>query len=554
MTLSTRASAAWLLVVISLALATLACYSGQVPGVFELTPFHTPTPFPTPAASRLSVGEYAYVPQEAGRPFFHLSVYPEPVAPNLLNSRAMCNGNSSARVLYAAEDPAATIYYLIDCGGSVGWAAEGRLAGPLLFERNDLALALAPAGEPKVTMLDELTLQPAPAFLQQCPSETIVPVLDLKAADQDGDGTREVYYQIECPRGTRGYVEGSQLLGPLEIAVGDRALAVIGASDDGETYRLAREPGPVTDANAVEAACAEGDILTAEEARVVDQQVYYRVTCGAISGWASSDRFIGPFRYDIGQNVLIQVEPIASLTTAPEPTPGEAQAAGSAALAAPEVVYTVPPAFLTSSAGPANFGTEDVETNIVGVCPDGAVASISDYVATDGRIYDEVTCLGCLVDQLQTEERAVTIGGASSAATVSICPETRALTGWVEQASLRGPLPFVPGDRVRVKAGSAALQTTDDGLTFVRLPTTTSGAFALTPTSQHIEFAGRCPADAPLTVVDFAAEQARTGAALTFYFQVECAGQPSSAGQFDENASETITGWVLARDLERAGP
>lgn len=554
MTLSTRASAAWLLVIASLALAILACYSGQVPGVFELTPFHTPTPFPTPAASRLSVGEYAYVPQEAGRPFFHLSVYPEPVAPNLLNSKAMCNSNSSARVLYAAEDPATTIYYLIDCGGSVGWAAEDRLAGPLRFGRNDLALALAPAGEPKVTMLDELTLQPAPAFLQQCVSESIVPVLDLKAADQDGDGIREVYYQIECPRGTRGYVEGSQLLGPLEIAVGDRALAVIGATDAGEVYRLAREPGPLTEANATEGTCAEGDILTAEEARVVDQQVYYRMTCSAISGWASSDRFIGPFRFDTGQNALIQVEPIASFAVAPEPAPDDTQAGGSSAAAAPDVVYTLPPAFLTSAAGPAIFESNEAETNIVGVCPDGAVASISGYAGVDGKIYDEVTCGGCLLDQVQTEERAVVIGGALSAATVSTCPKTQTLTGWVAQASLRGPLPFVPGDRVRIKPGSAALETADNGLTFVRLPTTTSGAFALTPTSQHVEFAGRCLADAPLTVVNFSIEQARTGTALTYYFQVECTGQPSSAGQFDENASETITGWVLARDLERAAP
>lgn len=553
MTLSTRISVALLLVVASLMLASLACYSGQVPGVFELTPYHTPTPFPTPAASRLSVGDSVYVPQEAGRPFFNLSVYPEPVAPNLLNSRALCNGNSTARVLYAAEDPAGIIYDLIDCGGSVGWAAEDRLAGPLLFERGDLALALAPAGEPKVTMLDELTLQPAPAFLQQCPSESIVPVLDLKVADQDGD--KAVYYQIECPRGARGYVAGSQLLGPLEINVGDRALAVIGASDDDEVYQMAREPGPVTDANAVAGTCVEGDILTAEEARVVDQQVYYRVACGAISGWVSSDRFIGPFRYDIGQNTLIRVEPIASFSTAPEPAPAGEQVAQSATpVAAPEVVYTLPPAFLTSAAGPADFGSGEAETNIAGVCLDGAVAQINDHAGVDGTIYDEVTCMGCSLDQVQTEQRTLTISGAASAVTVSTCPETQELTGWVGQAMLRGPLPFVPGDRVRIKAGSATLETTGDGLTFVRLPTTTSGAFALTPSSQHVEFAGRCPVEAPLTVVDFATEQSRTGTALTFYYQVECTGQPVSAGRFDESVSKPIFGWVLARDLERAGP
>lgn len=77
MTLSTRVSGALLLVVASLILASLACYSGQIPGVFELTPYYTPTPMPTPAESRLQVGDTAYAPQEMGRPFFYLSIYPE---------------------------------------------------------------------------------------------------------------------------------------------------------------------------------------------------------------------------------------------------------------------------------------------------------------------------------------------------------------------------------------------------------------------------------------------------------------------------------------------
>jgi len=39
-----RMTTALLLVFGSLLMATMACYSGQVPGVFELTPFYTPTP------------------------------------------------------------------------------------------------------------------------------------------------------------------------------------------------------------------------------------------------------------------------------------------------------------------------------------------------------------------------------------------------------------------------------------------------------------------------------------------------------------------------------
>ena len=572
MTLSTRVSGALLLVVASLILASLACYSGQIPGVFELTPYYTPTPMPTPAESRLQVGDTAYAPQEMGRPFFYLSIYPEPLESNLVNSKSLCSGNSTARVLYVAEAPDSGVYYLVNCVGSVGWAAEERLAGPLQFEHNDLALAIAPAGEQQVTMLDEFTLQPAPVFLQQCMSGSIVPVLDIKVADQDNDGERELYYQIDCPRGTRGYVEGSQLLGPLEINVGDRALAVIGEADDDEIYRLAVEPGPVSAENAVEGTCVEGDVLVAEEARVVDDQVYYRMTCGDISGWASSDRFIGPFLFDTGQNTLVQVEPIASVRSEDDPPledEGEEVAADEEvappASQEPEIVYSLPPAFLTSGAGPAVFKSEETESNVVGVCPNRSIASVQRYAGLDSQIYYEVTCMGCQADEVQTEQRSVIINGAAQVATVSICPDTQEITGWLNQSTLRGPMPFVPGDEVRLAESSATLQTTEDGETFVRLPTTTSGAFALTPSSQHIEFAGRCPLDSEFRVVDFATEQSRTGTGLTFYFQVECTGQPASYAQVDqggrtstsevsyeEDASETITGWALARDLERA--
>jgi len=567
---STRVSGALLVVVTSLILATMACYSGQIPGLFELTPYYTPTPMPTPAESRLKVGDEAFAPQEPGRPFFYLTIYPEPLANNVLNSKALCNGNSTATVLYAAQAPDNQVYYLVDCVGSVGWVEEHRLAGPLRFERNDLALAVAPAGEQRVTMLDEFTLQPAPVFLQQCMSGSIVPVLDIKVADQNADGVKELYYQIDCPRGTRGYVEGTQLLGPLEINVGDRALAVLGESDEDEIYQLAAEPGPVSADNVVEGACVEGDVLVAEEARVVDDTIYYRMTCGDINGWTTDDRFIGPFLFDIGQNALVQVEPIASVRTEDDPPLEEegeeilVEDAPASTSAEPEIVYTVPPAFLTSAAGPAVFETEETESNVVGVCPNRSVATISSYAGTNGQIYYEVTCMGCPADQVQTEQRPTIIDGVANIATVSICPETQEMSGWLDQETLRGPLPLVPGDRVQIVETSPTIQTTDEGETFVRLPITTSGAFALTPSSQHVEFAGRCPIDSEFTVVDFATEKSRTGTGLTFYFKIECTGQPASYTQVDQagrtsssqvtfnvDASETIAGWVLARDLVR---
>ncbi len=63
----TRAVGALLLVGISLMLASLACYSGQIPGVFELTPYYTPTALPTVVGGKLQVLDNVLVPLEPGQ-------------------------------------------------------------------------------------------------------------------------------------------------------------------------------------------------------------------------------------------------------------------------------------------------------------------------------------------------------------------------------------------------------------------------------------------------------------------------------------------------------
>jgi len=225
-------SGALLLVVVSLILASLACYSGQVPGVLELTPFNTQEPLPTPLAeqSNFNVGDVALAPPETNRAFFNLTVFPEPLVDSLVNSKEMCQPNSTAEVLYAGVDKNQKLYYLVDCSGSVGWVEGNRILGPLNFSKGDLALTVVPEGVRNVQMLDPVTFQPM--LIQQCTPGTITNSLEIEAKDLDEDGRTEIYYQIECPVGTPGWVTSRELIGPLEIRVNDRALAI---SDEGST-------------------------------------------------------------------------------------------------------------------------------------------------------------------------------------------------------------------------------------------------------------------------------------------------------------------------------
>src|SRR3990172_7918348 len=117
-----RISGALLLVFMSLVLAGVACYSGQVPGFLETTPSYTETPLPIPETSRFVLGDVALAPSESNKAFFNLTIYPEALANNAVNSKEMCQRNSTATVLYVGLGADQKNYYLIDCSGSVGWA------------------------------------------------------------------------------------------------------------------------------------------------------------------------------------------------------------------------------------------------------------------------------------------------------------------------------------------------------------------------------------------------------------------------------------------------
>lgn len=557
---NTRISGALLLVVVSLILASAACYSGQIPGVLELTPYQTQEPLPTPLADRtdFKVGDVALAPPETNRAFFNLTVFPEPLVDSLVNSKEMCQPNSTAEVLYAGVDKNQKLYYLIDCSGSVGWVEAGRILGPLNFSKGDLALTVVPEGVRNVQMLDPVTFQPM--LLQQCQPGTITNILEIEARDLDEDGRTEIYYQIECPVGTPGWVTSRELTGPLEIRVKDRALAISDVgSEDGE-YRLANEPAPLTVQNAVEGSCPEGSILEAQEARPVEGTVYYRMKCGDIEGWVDQDRFVGPLLYDADTNGMIYVPPVylfedqlpedaQAELAATESEGGEDAVAQESEAESSEgdteqrkVVAYTPPLSLSENPGPAPEGQEAV---IVGECPSGALAHLNEYRGLD-TIYYNITCTSNVCQDERVDEDGQTV-----------CDSYQSYTGWVSQQYIQGPVTFVPGDAVKFIDSSKAW---DEDKVFVRIPTTFTGAATL---GRFTDYSGRCPSDAAIAVIDVGIEKDATRNSFKFYYKVQCTGETASTTyvtdsygkvrpEISYNSGETadIVGWALARDLE----
>lgn len=563
---NTRLSGALLLVLLSLIGASLACYSDQVPGLFELTPYYTPTPLSTADDARFGVLETVLAPVEEGRAFFNLTVDAEPLDANLVNSKAMCDSPAPAQVLFAGVGEDGETYYLVDCVGSVGWVNEKRLAGPLLFSADNLAIGVAAAGEQTVKVLDPMTFQPVFNPLMQCKPETIVTVLDVLAEDPDKDGFKDIFYSISCPTTAgplTGLVTNADLFGPVDMDSDARAIA-LGA--EGEEFNLTTEPGPVTAGNVVPGECEPGAVVQASEAKLQDGHVYYRVTCGEISGWVDQEKIVGPLDFDEGDFTVIYVpaqpifedqltEDLTGLVDEAalegEGETGEAVPATEAAteeagtsLAAHErkVVQYFPPLYLTDNPEPYVLGSE---TNVVGQCVNNTVARILDYAGSD-RIYYRITCDRC------AEESTGDDGSTT-------CTSYETQEGWVEQSYLQGPLELVVGDRVAFKSSSAALETDEEtGVEYSRLPASLSGAASV---GRFTEFSGRCPLDEPMTIVAVVLDKARTSNSFNFFYRVQCNGEPATYSTVDEGGRLTkvveyhaddiraVEGYVSARDL-----
>lgn len=563
-----------LLVLASLAFASMACYSDQVPGLFELTPYHTPTPIPPADEARFAVLDTVLAPDEEGRAFFNMTEFPEPLEDSLVNSRGVCDGPAPATVLYSGMANDGNVYYLINCTGAIGWAVEERLAGPLKFRSTDLAITLLREGERSVLMLDD-NLNPMP--LSFCQPESIVPVRNIQPADPDGDGIKDIYYQIECPVGTRGWVTNQDLVGPVQMQSDARAIAL--ANADG-AFLLTTEPAPPTSDNLVDAECEPGATVESSAAQLIGDTVYFNVTCGEAEGWAAQETLVGPLRFEVGEQVVIFVPPqfvfadtlvaediggeVADVADVADEDAGADDAAADDAAAEdtaadtaadpadPEaqrdVVEITLPLYLTGS--PAEPIVTGDDANVVGQCATNTVALINDYagIETDSvrTIYYNISCEACA--ESETAEDGTTT-----------CTRYETVEGWTKQFYLQGPIEFAPGQVVAFKSSSAVRGTDEEtGVEYNRVPANLTGALSI---GSNTEFAGRCPLDSEVTVLGVVLEQARTSASFSFYYEISCQGQVATyvdvreertvrrVVQYADEADSEVTGFVQGREL-----
>ncbi|MBN2304954.1 MAG: hypothetical protein JXQ72_10775 [Anaerolineae bacterium] len=553
----TRLSSSLLLVAFSLLIVNLACYSGQVPGLFELTPYYTPTPLNEVENARFAVLEEVLAPQEPGRAFFNLTLDPEPLDPSLLNSKAMCEGDSPAQVLYSGIGGEGKIYYLVDCVGSVGWVEEYRLAGPLNFAKDELAIAVIPSGAMSIEIMDDF-FNPMPFNpMLICQPETIVTVRELQAVDLSGDGTKEVVYNIACPTASGddliGWVTNDVLVGPVQINVNERALAL--SSADSDVFRLASEAAPVTDDNVIEGECVPGSILEAKSVKLVDDTVFYKVICGDVEGWTEQARLVGPLQYNVDDYTLIHVPPVHVFADELPVDDGVSDGSDTTETTEPDadapaidpterkVVQYVPPLYLTDSPGEAILIGD--EANVVGQCATHTITQVQEYAGFD-KVYYRIACDECVATETDADG-------------IETCTATERREGWTPQRYLLGPLVFVPGERLMYKSDSPQIDPDIETPTWVRLPTTTTGATII---GRFTQFNGRCLLEDGVEVVDVVLEQSLTTGMYSFLYQVQCTGQRATydesggAGDarpvtYHEDELVTITGYAAVDDLER---
>jgi hypothetical protein len=207
------------------------------------------------------------------------------------------------------------------------------------------------------------------------------------------------------------------------------------------------------------------------------------------------------------------------------------------------VLYT-PPVYLTDKPGPAVRTGDDA--NVVGQCLSDAGARVLEYAGMNEIIYYRITCDECVTSETTPDGEAT-------------CSAYETREGWVEQQYLQGPVSFLPGEKAVFKSSSAALKADEEtGIQYARIPVSSRAGYGESTT-----FAGRCPVDAEVVVTGVMLEKARTSNKFTFFYEVQCEGQTASVTLETDHAGKTrpvthynadevttITGIVLARDLE----
>lgn len=381
-----------------LMLTTLACYSDNSLGLFELTPAPptvTPLPTPLPNQAQFKIGDLAWAPASVTEAAFRLDLttVPEPLAADLSNkSPQSCSQNSLLRILYSGIHENGQIYYLVDCRGVAGWTPGDNLLGPITIVANDRALTteagVDPSGAFKIELSDPPYRENDP-FRQKadCKVNDTVDVLAMS-----GYSTGELYYKIRCAHPFNpvaqnvGWTTAEALFGPVRFRNGETGLV----ARESESINLVSEPN----GDNIVATCQQDELVKITTTPVVrlDNDLFYEVECVGGKGWTNQDVLVGPIPFEVGTQVLVTAPGVNNSAEARQPIQAETEEpaadGGVTAEASPSDLPTIPSVALTSQPEPLLLD------NQVGECPDAAVTTVQAFAGVGGRLYAQVECGG----------------------------------------------------------------------------------------------------------------------------------------------------------------
>lgn len=291
-------------------------------------------------------------------------------------------------------DPART-YYLVACSGTVGWASEDRIAGPIIFNSgqsaqtravSDRGAALAPGQPFMIHGGAEPPIGPFPAG-NQCEVGEVVDVIGVATANE------QIWYQIQCAN-SDGWVTEDRLFGPLSLpSQGGNGL--IATAEGVEAVEMTLTEGEISDSNPVIGQCANNTpIVTTNFATLEDADgeriPYYQIQCGDVVGWTSQDPLL-EIPYALGTYTIIVGREVSSVdvVTEDEEDSEDTEAATDISADADADSFVNPnylPATMTNEPAPAN------DQNIIGECPSSAVVQLEDVASSVGIVFYQVTC------------------------------------------------------------------------------------------------------------------------------------------------------------------
>lgn len=394
-------------------------------------------------------------------------------------------------------DPART-WYLIECSGTVGWASEDRIAGPVFFSSGQSALTRAishmntPIGPGQPYQIYGGVEPPISTALPPsvtCQTSEVVEILSVSSLDQ------EIWYEINCSGGS-GWVRAFRLFGPLPLP--DQGGNGIIRAEFTDGVALTENPGNVSVENAQVGTCAANQVITTIGFDTVeteaDRAPFYQITCGDITGWVSQAPLI-EIPYQLQTPVIIIGEE-RTVELGTDDTEAEAEA---------EVDDTAPQ---------EDEGTEEPDNNYLPV-----PLADSPAIATSSNTIGE--CASGEIVRLED------VAGAENLETIFYQVTCNEVTGWVEAQFIPNPVAFEPGINVYFTEANTAPLAPVQGFAIDEFPSQVSPEIGVCELYQPAEVIG----------VQF---ELRALARLGFrlYYQLSCLNEDG----------EAIEGWV---ELER---